>query len=66
MRDGGTTAEATFDPKALREKPLPEACGFLSRSTLIEKVEGIRRLGLASSLRPDFLEQAAAYFGERA
>jgi hypothetical protein len=47
---------------SLRERPLPEICGFLSFSTFTEKVEGIRRLGLASSLRPDFLEAAAEYF----
>ena len=46
----------------LREKPLREICGFISFSRLIEKVEGIRRLGIASSLRPDFLTQTAEYF----
>lgn len=47
---------------SLREKSLNEICGFLSFSNLMEKVSGIRRLGLASSLRPDFLETAAEYF----
>lgn len=46
----------------LREKPLPAVCGFLSFTKLMEKVEGIRRLGLAKSLRPDFLESTAEYF----
>lgn len=46
----------------LREKPLHEVCGFLAFSTLMEKVEGIRRLGLAASLKPDFLEQTAEFF----
>jgi hypothetical protein len=50
---------------ALRDKPLSAACGFLSFTTLMEKVEGIRRLGLASSLRPDFLEHTAEFFGEQ-
>ena len=47
---------------ALREKPLAKECGFLSFSVLMEKVEGIRKLGLASSLRPDFLRQTAEFF----
>ena len=46
----------------LREKPLHEVCGFLAFSDFMEKVEGIRRLGLAASLKPDFLEQTAEYF----
>jgi hypothetical protein len=46
----------------LREKPLHEVCGFLAFSTFIEKVEGIRRLGLAASLKPDFLIQTAEFF----
>jgi hypothetical protein len=46
----------------LREKPLAGVCGFLSFSTLLEKVDGIRRLGLAASLKADFLEKTAEYF----
>jgi hypothetical protein len=49
---------------SLRERPVPEVCEFLSFSTLMEKVEGIQRLGIASSLKPDFLEHAAEFFGE--
>lgn len=45
-----------------RQKPLAGACGFLSFSQLMEKVEGIRRLGLSSSLNPDFLDKVAEYF----
>ncbi len=48
----------------LREKPLRDVCGFLSFSKLVEKAEGIRKLGIASSLRPDFLAQTAEYFKE--
>ena len=48
----------------LREKPLPDICGFLAFSNLVEKVEGIRKLGLAPSLSPDFLEGMAEYFTE--
>ncbi len=47
-----------------REKPLRDVCGFLSFSKLVEKAEGIRKLGIASSLRPDFLAQTAEYFKE--
>lgn len=47
---------------SLRDKPLAEVCGFLSFEKLTEKVEGIRRLGLASSLKPDFLQKTAEYF----
>jgi hypothetical protein len=47
---------------SLREKPLAEVCGFLGFERLTEKVEGIRRLGLASSLKPDFLQKAAEFF----
>lgn len=47
---------------SLREKPLAEVCGFLSFEKLTEKVEGIRRLGLASLLKPDFLQKTAEFF----
>jgi hypothetical protein len=30
----------------------------------MEKVEGIRRLGLAGSLKPEFLKTTAEYFGD--
>ena len=46
----------------LRDNPLAKVCGFLGFSTLLEKAEGIRRLGLAASLKPDFLQKAAEYF----
>jgi hypothetical protein len=47
----------------LRDKPLAITCGFLSFETLTDKVQGIRALGLASSLKPDFLQKTAEYFG---
>jgi hypothetical protein len=31
----------------------------------MEQVEGIRRLGLAMSLKPDFLKKSAEYFDDR-
>ncbi len=45
-----------------RQKPLARACGFLSFSRLMEKVEGIRKLGISESLSPDFLDKVAEYF----
>jgi hypothetical protein len=49
---------------SLREKPLVETCGFIGFSTLVEKVEGIRKLGLVRSLKPDFLQSIAEHFGQ--
>jgi hypothetical protein len=48
---------------ALRERPLPEVCGFLPFWGLLEKTEGIRKLGLAASLKPESLEKAAEFLG---
>jgi hypothetical protein len=47
----------------LRDKPLASICGFLSFSTLKEKVKGVRGLGIVKSLKPDFLQTVAEYFG---
>jgi len=47
----------------LREKPLASLCGFLGFDSLVEKLKGIQQLGLASSLKADFLEKTAEYFG---
>jgi hypothetical protein len=49
---------------ALREKPLGKVCGFLGFTTLTTKLAGIRDLGLATSLKPDFLQKTARYFAE--
>lgn len=49
---------------ALRDKPLANVCGFICFSTLMEKLEGIRKLNLATSLKPDFLQKTAEYFSE--
>jgi hypothetical protein len=48
----------------LREKPLAKVCGFLSFSTLTEKIEGARQLELTRSLKPDFLREHAQFFGQ--
>jgi len=48
----------------LREKPLAEVCGFLCIDELTEKIDAATKLGLISSLKPDFLEQMAEYFTE--
>ncbi len=37
----------------------------MSRTPLMEKVDGIRRLGIADSLKPDFLEKTAEYYGKK-
>lgn len=47
---------------SLRDKPLVKTCGFIGFSTLVEKVEGIRKLGLVKSLKPDFLQSIAEHF----
>ncbi len=47
----------------LRPKPLNKICGYLALNDVMNKVEGIRRLGLAPSLNPDFLVDSAEYFG---
>ena len=49
---------------SLREKPLAKICGFLPFTMLCEKMEGIRKLRLAPSLKPSFLKSAAEFFGE--
>lgn len=49
----------------LREKSLSSVCGFLAFSNLTEKINGIRKLGLAKSLKPDFLKSAAEFFGDK-
>jgi hypothetical protein len=46
----------------LREKSLPSTCGFLPFKALMEKIDGIMNLGLAKSVKPDFLESVAEYF----
>jgi hypothetical protein len=48
----------------LREPPLSKICGFLSFSRLTQQLTGIRNLGLATSLKPDFLNKLAEYFAE--
>jgi hypothetical protein len=48
-----------------RPKPLRNVCGYLSLDDLMEKVEGIKKLGLPySSLNPNFLAGIAEYFGD--
>jgi hypothetical protein len=37
-------------------------CGFIGFGTLMEKVAGIRSLGVVGSMRPDFLKTTATYF----
>jgi hypothetical protein len=48
----------------LRDKPLASICGFLGFDSLTEKLKAIQDLGLASSLKSDFLQKTAEYFIE--
>jgi len=48
----------------LREPPLADVCGFLSIQELTDKIDAVARLGLTSSLKPDFVKQMAVYFGD--
>lgn len=48
----------------LRAKPLASICGFLGFESLTQRLKAIRDLGLASSLKPDFLQKSAEYFSE--
>jgi hypothetical protein len=48
----------------LREKPLAPICGFLGFGLLSQKLKAIHEIGLASSLKPDFLQKTAEYFGD--
>ena len=47
---------------SLREKPLAEICGFIGFGKFTETLDGIRKLGLASSLKEDFLLKTAEFF----
>ena len=47
-----------------REKPVPDICGFVSFEQLVKTVEGLRALGVAQSMRADFLEQLAEFFND--
>src|SRR5260370_7609847 len=49
---------------SLREKPLARICGFLAFSVLCDKLAGIRKLGLSSSLKPTFLNPTPDFFPE--
>lgn len=48
---------------SLKEKPLAEVCGFISFGNFTATLDGIRKLGLASSLKSDFLLKTAEFFG---
>ena len=48
----------------LREKPISEVCGFLSIEELFDKIEGLRKLGALTSIKPSFLDEVAEFFSE--
>jgi hypothetical protein len=43
----------------MREKPLSEICTFLPITALKSTIRGIERLGVTSSIKPDFLDKIA-------
>ncbi|MFI5200941.1 MAG: hypothetical protein ACHQNE_00960 [Candidatus Kapaibacterium sp.] len=47
---------------ALREKPIPEVCGFIPFGPFLERIKQINQMKLASSLKPEFLDTLAQYF----
>lgn len=49
---------------SLRDKPLPEICGFISFGKFCDAVEGIHKLKLAASLQPSFLSSVTEYFND--
>jgi hypothetical protein len=61
-RRGKVEQEILRPTFTLPDRPLPEVCAFLSFSKLVETAEGIQRLGLAASLKPDFLLKTAEFF----
>lgn len=64
-RRGKVEQEISRPTFAYREKPLQRICGFVGFDKLMQKIEGIRTLGLAASLRPEFLKTTAEYFTRR-
>lgn len=62
-RQGKVRQEMLRPTFSLREKPLGSVCGYISYATLEEKLSGINRLGLGSSLKPSFLETLAEHYG---
>lgn len=63
-RQGKVRQEMLRPTFRLREKPLGTVCGYISYSKLQEKLEGINRLELGSSLKPSFLETLAEHYGQ--
>jgi hypothetical protein len=43
---------------------LAKICGFIPFGTLCDKIDGIRKLGLSRSLKPNFLKTTAEFFTE--
>lgn len=49
---------------ALKERPLAALCGFLGFGRLTERLNAIREMDLAASLKPDFMKRTAEYFAK--
>lgn len=63
-RRGKVRQEIVRPTFQLLQKPLSRVCGFIAFDTLRKKVRGIQELGLAPSLKPEFLDSFAEYFGK--
>ena len=56
--------EITRPTFKILEKPLAKVCRFIAFDTLREKLQGIEELGIVKSLKPEFLDSFAEYFGK--
>ena len=61
-RRGKVEQEISRPTFKLRDRPLPQVCGFIPFAKLTATIGGIRKLGLAASLKPDFLVNTAEFF----
>ncbi len=64
VRRGKVRNEILRPTFKLREKPIAEVCGFLSIEEFVGKIEGVRKLGLLSSIKSGFLDEIAEIFTE--
>ena len=64
VRRGKVRNEILRPTFKLREKPIAEVCGFLSIEEFVGKIEGVRKLGLLSSIKSGFLDEIAEFFTE--
>jgi hypothetical protein len=58
------SAGIRFTQPLLYNRRIPRVCGFIGFGKPMENVDGIRRLGLAASLKADVLKTTAEYFAD--